>query len=101
LTTSQAFDAEPTSDLAHSPGREEPIFSAKHKVHDYLAEKASEGVIEFTTIATGPFFDWGMYYETTFKRKELTTEQDLPTTSSSDSIFLPRAQSSSVEGTNP
>ena len=70
------FDAEPTSDLAHSPGREEPIFGSKLKANDYLAEKASEGVIEFTSIATGPFFDWGMYYETTFRRKGLTKGQD-------------------------
>jgi hypothetical protein len=87
--------------LAHSPGREEPIFGAKNRVHDYLAEKASEGAIEFTTIATGPFFDRGMYYETTVRRKELTKGQDSPTTSSSDSIFPPRAQSFTVEEMNP
>jgi hypothetical protein len=63
--------------LAHSPGRDEPLFGAKTRVHDYLAEKASEGAIEFTTIATGPFFDWGMHYDTTFRRKGLTKRTGL------------------------
>lgn len=91
------LDAEPASDLAHSPGREESFFSGKHKVDDYIVEKASEGIIEFTSIATGPLFEWGMHCETNFRHTELTSRQDSTTTSSSDSIFRPRVQTSTTE----
>lgn len=50
------------SDLAHEPGKHQAIFTPKHKVNEYLAEKASEGKIEYTVVSNGPFFDWGMYY---------------------------------------
>jgi len=52
-------DTKENSDLANSPGREEMVFTTKHKVLDYLAEKAAEGSIEYTSISNGPLFDWG------------------------------------------
>jgi len=47
-------------DTVNPPGRQEPVFGVKHKVDDYIVEKASEGVIEYTSITTGAFFDWGL-----------------------------------------
>jgi hypothetical protein len=47
------------SDLSHEPGKSQTIFTPKLKVNEYLEEKASEGKIEYTVVATGPFFDWG------------------------------------------
>jgi len=47
-------------DMVNSPGREEPVLGYKRRVREYLIEKAKEGVIEFTTIANGCLFDWGL-----------------------------------------
>ncbi|CCA71914.1 hypothetical protein PIIN_05849 [Serendipita indica DSM 11827] len=45
-------------DLTHLPGSSYPVFAPKHQINKYLAEKGSQ--IEYTAIATGVFFDWGL-----------------------------------------
>jgi uncharacterized protein YbjT (DUF2867 family) len=46
------------NDLGRAPGSTRPVFSAKLNVIKYLAERESQ--IEYTEIATGAFFDWGL-----------------------------------------
>jgi len=47
-------------DLSNSPGKDQQIFGGKQAVNAYLREKADQGKITYTNIATGPFFDWGI-----------------------------------------
>ncbi|PVF93888.1 NAD(P)-binding protein [Serendipita vermifera] len=48
------------TDLRHSPGREQTIFGSKHKLIAWFEQKAAEGVIEYSSIASGTFFEWGL-----------------------------------------
>jgi hypothetical protein len=54
------------SDLDQEPGKSHFIFSAKRQVYDYLKEKAAEGKITYSTVATGAFFDWCAYCYSSF-----------------------------------
>ncbi|KIM21338.1 hypothetical protein M408DRAFT_333535 [Serendipita vermifera MAFF 305830] len=51
------------NDLQGPAGRAEVVFTPKHQVNDYLVEKSTTGQIEFTVVATGPFFDWGITHQ--------------------------------------
>jgi hypothetical protein len=52
--------------LGQEPGKSHFIFSAKQQVNDYLKEKADEGKITYSTLATGAFFDWSVYCYSSF-----------------------------------
>ncbi|CAG8747682.1 14358_t:CDS:2, partial [Acaulospora colombiana] len=51
------------NDLVNPPGNQHQIFSAKLNTAAYLREKAEAGLIEYTLVTTGPFFDWGLKHE--------------------------------------
>jgi len=47
-------------DTHTQPGQSQTIYSPHHKIDEYLTGKSAAGVIEYTTINTGPFFNWGL-----------------------------------------
>jgi hypothetical protein len=49
--------------LYNAPGKNQAIFQAKHDALAYAEGKAKEGKITWTTIANGPFFDWGLAHQ--------------------------------------
>jgi hypothetical protein len=46
--------------LYNAPGKDQPILKVKVDARAYVEGKAKEGKITWTTIAVGPFFDWGL-----------------------------------------
>ena len=59
-------------DAANPKVRELPVFGAKVKVSDYLAEKAKEGKISYSLVVNGPFLDWGLQFPVLVNLKDVT-----------------------------
>lgn len=48
------------SDSGHEKLATMVFHKPKNDVRNYLQEKASEGKITWSSVSTGPFFDWGV-----------------------------------------
>jgi hypothetical protein len=47
------------SDTVRLPEKQKVAYATKLKIQAYIEEKAAQGLIEYTLIITGLFFDWG------------------------------------------
>lgn len=61
-------------DLYNPKTRSLPIFAAKVKIEQYLAELAQKGLISYTLVFNGPFLDWGLRNGMFFNFEERSAE---------------------------